>query len=101
MNNLFLNVLTISVLSSFLILTVIIIRSLFKKLSKNYICLLWGLTALRLMTTFSFKTEFGIVSNTAYIRRDIYNVIVSKKGKIIRKNFKAHFFIININYKKE
>ena len=76
MNNLFLNVLTISVLSSFLILTVIIIRSLFKKLSKNYICLLWGLTALRLMTTFSFKTEFGIVSNTAYIRRDIYNAVV-------------------------
>ena len=33
MNNLFLNVLTISVLSSFLILTVIIIRTLFKKLS--------------------------------------------------------------------
>ena len=76
MNNLFLNVLTISVLSYFLILTVIIIRTLFKKLPKNYICLLWGLTALRLMTTFSFQTEFGIVSNTAYIRRDIYNAVV-------------------------
>ncbi|MGN1406529.1 MAG: M56 family metallopeptidase [Erysipelotrichaceae bacterium] len=76
MNDLFLNVFTISVLSSFLIVAVIIIRTLFKKLSKNYICLLWGLTALRLMTTFSIKTEIGIVRNTSYIRRDIYNTIV-------------------------
>ena len=76
MNDLFLNVLSVSVLSSFLIVTVLIIRIIFKKLSKNYICLLWGVTALRLMTTFSFKTEIGIVQNASYIRRDIYNTIV-------------------------
>ena len=76
MNDLLLNVLSISVLSSFLIVTVVIIRIIFKKLSKNYICLLWGVTALRLMTTFSFKTELGIVQNASYIRRDIYNTIV-------------------------
>ena len=76
MNDLFLNVLSVSVLSSFLIVTVLIIRIIFKKLSKNYICLLWGVTALRLMTTFSFKTEIGIVQNASYIRRDIFNTIV-------------------------
>ncbi|MDD6886123.1 MAG: hypothetical protein PUD27_05515, partial [Solobacterium sp.] len=69
MSDLFLNVLSVSVLSSFLIVTVLIIRIIFKKLSKNYICLLWGVTALRLMTTFSFKTEIGIVQNASYIRR--------------------------------
>ncbi len=61
MNGFLLALLDMSLVSSFLILAVLLVRLLFKKAPKAIICLLWALVGIRLLCPFSFESPLSLV----------------------------------------
>ena len=54
----------ISLHASFLVLAILLIRLIFKKLSRNFVCLLWMLVAVRLVFPFEITSGFSLQPNT-------------------------------------
>lgn len=63
MNNLFQEILNMSIISSLLIAVVIVFRALFKKVPRKIICVLWALVALRLICPLSVESKFSLIPN--------------------------------------
>ena len=61
MVNLFLHVLEISIMVSFMILAVLLIRACFKKMSPYFKCILWLLVGVRLLVPVTISSPFGLV----------------------------------------
>lgn len=61
MNGFLLTLLDMSLVSSFLILAVLLVRLLFKKAPKAIICLLWALVGIRLLCPISFESPLSLV----------------------------------------
>jgi len=57
----FRNILEISIMASFLILAVLLIRISFKKASASFRCALWMLVGVRLLVPVSISSPFGRV----------------------------------------
>lgn len=81
LEQLFLSLLEISIQASFFIFSVIFIRFCFKRLPKRYVCLLWGLVALRLICPLEITSPFSLVpdtnkvqdlAHTSYVVKEIY-----------------------------
>lgn len=70
MDSVFLNLVNISITASYIAIAVIVFRILLKKAPKAYTCILWLLTALRLIipvsdsTLLSFTSRFSLIPNT-------------------------------------
>ena len=60
MKEVFTQILNMSISASFLILAILLIRLLFKKLPKTYMCFLWLMAAVKLVIPFSVKTKVGL-----------------------------------------
>lgn len=77
MTNIFLNLFNISIMASWLILVILIIRSIFKEMPKKIIRYLWLVVGLRLILPFSIETGFSLIpsSNTIVISNDSNPVI--------------------------
>ena len=69
MSELFLNLVNISIMASWLIVIIIILRLAFKSLPKKTIRYLWLIVGLRLMLPFSIETDLSLIpsSNTIII----------------------------------
>ncbi|MCT4686580.1 M56 family metallopeptidase [Vallitalea sp.] len=74
MSGLFLNILNISLMASYVILFVILVRLLLKKAPKFISYILWGVVAFRLIIPFSFESMFSLLprnTKTVPIPHDI------------------------------
>lgn len=68
MGDIFLKLLNMSITAGWLILAVLCIRLIFRKMPKWVNCLLWGVTAIRLICPFSVESPFSILPGTESIR---------------------------------
>lgn len=71
MQNLFIDLLNISITASYIIIVVILFRVIFKKIPRKFICILWGIAGLRLIMPFSFESIFSLIPSTETIPSDI------------------------------
>lgn len=72
MDKLFLQIINMSITSSYVILFIIVIRFFLKKAPKIFSYGLWGIAFLRLILPFSFESIFSLISiNTVTIPEDI------------------------------
>lgn len=61
MGALFVDFLNISITASYIILAVILIRLLFPKIPKKFICILWAIAGIRLVLPFSIESIFSLI----------------------------------------
>ncbi len=71
MEQIFLKLLNLSLIASWLILAVILLRALLKKAPKWTVCLLWGLVALRLVCPFTLESVTSLIPSAEPIPPDI------------------------------
>lgn len=64
MEILFLKLLNMSIVASWVVLAVILFRVIFKKAPKYINCLMWTLVAIRLICPFSFKSNLSLIPST-------------------------------------
>lgn len=61
LESIFTKLLILSVQAGFLILATIVIRGVFKKIPRKYICLLWCMAAIRLLLPTSIESDYSLV----------------------------------------
>lgn len=71
MNTLFLDFLNISITASYIILAVILIRLIFPKIPRKFICILWAIAGIRLVLPFSFESVFSLIPSVETVPPDI------------------------------
>lgn len=81
MEELFLNILDMSVAAGWLILAVVLLRAVFRRAPKWFICLLWALVAFRLLCPFSVESRFSLLPDLK-----IANRIVNSGSAYIMEN---------------
>ncbi len=67
MADFFLDLVNISITAGYIILAVILLRLIFKKIPKKFICLLWGLAGIRLVFPFSIESALSLIPSTETI----------------------------------
>lgn len=70
MKEVFLEVININILGSYLILAVILIRLLVRKAPPNMICFLWVLVGIRFLIPFSFESVFSLIPSVRIVREN-------------------------------
>ncbi len=76
MGELFLKILNMSFVASWLILAVILLRLALKKAPKWITCALWALAAIRLVCPFSLESKLSVVQNQEPFTQEIVEAIV-------------------------
>ena len=71
MEALFLKLVNMSITASWLVLTIIAVRLVFRKTPKWILCLLWGLVAVRLIFPFSIESALSLIPNPEPLPQDI------------------------------
>ena len=71
MSEIFLKILNMSFVASWLILAVILLRLALKKAPKWITCLLWGMVAVRLLCPMSFESSLSLIPNAEPITQEI------------------------------
>ena len=71
MENLFLNLLNMSITASWIVLAVIVLRLILKKAPKWIMGVLWGFVALKLICPFSFESVFSLIPSTETVPQEI------------------------------
>lgn len=61
-----LKLIDMSAAAAFIILAVMIVRAIFKRIPKKYICILWGLAAIKLVCPVSPESTFSLVPRVNY-----------------------------------
>ena len=69
MSGLFLKILNMSILASYIVLAVLLLRLLLKKAPKWINCILWGIVGLRLVLPFSIESMFSLIPSTETISK--------------------------------
>ncbi|MGM9602345.1 MAG: M56 family metallopeptidase [Faecousia sp.] len=82
MQELFLELVRLSLTGSLFVLAVILVRILFRKAPKWLFCLLWGLVALRLICPFSIESELSVVPDRLASGQIIRNAGDDYIGKV-------------------
>lgn len=82
----FTKLLEISVIASWLILIILIIRVCFKKASKSFYCFLWGLVGLRLVFPFSIESIFSLIPRKEVIQPAIQSNLTTLNQTIAQNN---------------
>lgn len=67
MDNLFIDFLNTSITASYIIIAVLLIRAIFKKIPKKFVCALWAIAGLRLVLPFSVESAFSLIPSTKTI----------------------------------
>lgn len=67
MQNVFIDLLNISITASYIIIAVILFRAVFKKVPRKFICALWAIAGIRLIMPFSFESIFSLIPSTETI----------------------------------
>ena len=63
MTEIFATLLNMSIVASFMVLAVIVLRLILKKSLKWIRCVMWGMVAIRLVIPFSFESKFSLIPN--------------------------------------
>lgn len=71
MNTLFLDFLNISITASYIILAVILVRLIFPKIPRKFICILWAIAGIRLVLPFSLESVFSLIPSAETVPPDI------------------------------
>lgn len=71
MTDFFLDLVNISITASYIILAVVLLRLAFKKIPKKFICLLWGIAAIRLVFPFSIESALSLIPSAETIPENI------------------------------
>lgn len=71
MEALFTKLIEISMIASYLILIILVLRICFKKASKSFYCFLWALVGLRLVFPFSIESIFSLIPRKEVIQPTI------------------------------
>lgn len=71
MEDIFINVLNMSITASYFVAALIVFRALFRKIPKWISCVLWGLVGLRLILPFSFESILSLIPSVQTIPSDI------------------------------
>lgn len=71
MDAVFIKLLNMSIAASWLILAVIMLRLLLRKAPKWITCMLWGITAVRLVCPVSFESTFSLIPSAEIINPDV------------------------------
>ncbi|MEW9125254.1 MAG: M56 family metallopeptidase, partial [Thermotaleaceae bacterium] len=82
MGKLFLSVLNMSLMASYVILFVILVRLLLRKASKAISYALWGVVAFRLIIPFSFESMFSFLPRSANIVPIPHDIIYQQSPQI-------------------
>ena len=82
----FTKLLEISLIASWLILIILIIRVCFKKASKSFYCFLWGLVGLRLVFPFSIESIFSLIPRKEVIQPAIQSNLTALNQTIAQNN---------------
>ena len=61
MDNLFIDFLNTSITASYIIIAVILVRAIFKKIPRKFVCILWAIAGLRLVMPFSIESAFSLI----------------------------------------
>ncbi len=61
MESVFTGILSTSIAAGFMVLAIVLVRIFFRKMPKNFRCLLWTLVGVRLLFPFSIESAFGVV----------------------------------------
>ncbi len=61
MGEIFSNLLNISVTAIYIILATVLVRTIFRNMPRKYLCLLWGITGLRLALPFSIESALSLI----------------------------------------
>ncbi len=85
MHEFVLTLLDMSLVSSFLILAVLLVRLLFKKAPKAIICLLWALVGIRLLCPFSVESPLSLVPESEPVTYIAQKAEESDETKYIEK----------------
>ena len=68
LETLFMKLLEVSIQASFAILAILLIRFLFKRIPKHFICLLWTLAAVRLTCPYQITSPLSLVPDTGIVQ---------------------------------
>lgn len=71
MENLFLNLLNISITAGYLVIAVLLLRPLLKKAPKYVRCILWGLVGVRLLFPFSVESVLSLIPSAQTVPQEI------------------------------
>lgn len=71
MDNLFIDFLNTSITASYIIIAVLLVRTLFKKMPRKFVCALWTIAGLRLALPFSIESEFSLIPSAETVPADI------------------------------
>lgn len=67
MEDIFINILNMSITASYFVIALIILRAIFRKIPRWLFCALWGLVGLRLVLPFSFDSILSLVPSSETI----------------------------------
>ena len=87
MGNIFLEIINNSIMASYLIVAVIILRIVLKKAPKWSVCLLWAMVAIRLIMPFEIESEFSLLPDFDLVQTE--------------RNYSANIFAIESEQKDE
>lgn len=85
MGALFVDFLNISITASYIILAVILIRLIFPKIPRKFICILWAVAGIRLILPFSIESIFSLIPSTETVQP----VTGNHRGVIINSGISA------------
>lgn len=87
MQELFLELVQLSLTGSLFVLAVILVRIIFRKAPKWLFCLLWGVVALRLICPISVESELSLVPDRLASGQIISNVGSDYVGEVLLVSF--------------
>ncbi len=67
MDKIFVDFLNTSITASYIIVAVLLVRVLFKKIPRKFMCALWAIAGLRLALPFSIESSFSLIPSTKTI----------------------------------
>lgn len=71
MANIFVDFLNVSITASYIILAVMLVRLIFKKIPRKFICILWAIAGIRLVLPFSIESAMSLIPSAETIPTDI------------------------------
>ncbi len=71
MDSIFIDFLNTSITASYIITAVLLIRAIFRKMPRKFICALWAIAGLRLVLPFSIESAFSLIPSAETVPQDI------------------------------
>ncbi len=71
MADFFLDIVNVSITASYIILAVVLLRLIFRKIPKKFLCLLWGIAGVKLVFPFSVESALSLIPSTETIPDNI------------------------------